>query len=477
MLLASTGDLPDVIPILTSSNIIPLAKQGFLADMNELLDKYASPLLKYVVYDEVMTTTNNKAYADSMYNGKLYALPQGLDLECANTDTLIFRKDLLDKLGMDVPSSIAEMDKVFAAYKASNPSKYCLYLRNWCMELPQFWQAFGVSTMPTDIYKVDGKYVFGCTQPGAKEGLAKLREWYQKGYISPTFTTEEDRTTATISGKYLATYNGDWGSMYMYQTAAKSNPSAQFVPMDYLEGSTGPNFIPIGTPWPSCVSAKSKYKEAIMMEASAVAESYLRNDDDLRAKFGNSYPKTEPQQVTNVSEVASKGTKYAKYNYAENEIGPGFFNTASTSVGLLNNVGRITRGKDAAAAYDIFVKNGKNFTKAYQQFNNVQKYIAMTDGNMSYAQTYSVKTLESTLLAEKIMNSAFTAGKLKFREVNTEDLDSYAKYSDALNTLTINTYTAIIKGTKSLDDFDAYVKEFNAKGGQAILDEVNKKYK
>jgi putative aldouronate transport system substrate-binding protein len=467
------------MPIVTMGEVYKFGNAGYLADVKNLIQQYGSPLLKYVAIDEYNTMTNNKGYEAATIKGKVVAMPQVLDAYNGGM-TFIFRKDILDQLGLNMPKSITDLDKTYAAFKAKYPSKYCIYIKSWPTELPQFWEAFGVSPQPTASYKVNGKYTFGSIQPGAKAGLAKLREWYQKGYINPSYETDYDPHQGIINGKYLSIYEGVWGSGYLYQLAAKTAPSATFAPMGYITGTNGKrgdilqyNYFQ----WPTMISASSKNKEAIIMEANAVAESMFRNDADLRKKYGNSYPITKLQQASNPQEVAANGTQYAKYKYAYNEIGPGFFNTETRSVGLSNTFTRADNTVNVSSKiYDKFIANNKNFSKTMEILTGREQTVVM--GQMKVSQPYSLRALEASTAVYKILGAEVASKHMILSPVNLASINSWQnKYRDTLNLLTMTTYNGIIRGTMAIDDFDKYVQEFKSKGGDEVLKEINQKYK
>lgn len=117
---------------------------------------------------------------------------------------LLWRKDILDELGKKVPTTIAEWEDVFKAFKVKYPNKY-----PWggCAKL--LWQSFSPLLDSTGIQYwhwnlVNGKLEPGAIQPQFKEIFGILADWQKKGYINPEWVTWDQPT------KYNQFYNGDF---------------------------------------------------------------------------------------------------------------------------------------------------------------------------------------------------------------------------------------------------------------------------
>ena len=482
ILLAASDDLPDVMPDLIPMDIYNFASKGLLADMGDLVNKYGSPALKYIYMDEYLKYTNNQGYDSVKVKGKIYALPQYLDIMYSTVTMNIFRKDILDQLGFKMPRTIADLDKVFAAYKAKYPKSFCLYTNSWNITIPQVFDAYGAS--PYAYVLKNGKYVPGATQPEAKKALAKLREWYSKGYINPKFGGNLNSWTGLANGEYLSVWGVPWGIAYSYQNCAKTIPSATFEVMDFLEPEAGVkssvHYYNFQTLWPAAISAKCKYKDAVINDANACVDSYFRNDQEIRDKFKCSYPPTPIQQASNPAEVKAKGMQYAIYKYPENAQGPGYFNRynpAPVGIATVN-----TRAGDSLkygpSVYDKFVKNGKNFSKTMKALTMTEKNFVLSQLYVQTATPYSVKALEGTFLFYKYLAKAWNAGTIKLDEsFNNNNIDAWTKYNGKFMPTIVDNYNKIMTGVLPLDDFDKIPAQFEQQNGGQFTKEVNDFYK
>jgi len=99
----------------------------------------------------------------------------------------MWRKDILDQLGYKIPTTLAEAEKVYEAYKAVYPTKYALTGRgqtNWQC----FSAVFNAYGLPGgDAVVRNGKIVQDFTTREYREAIQVLTRWYAKGYWDPNF--------------------------------------------------------------------------------------------------------------------------------------------------------------------------------------------------------------------------------------------------------------------------------------------------
>ena len=123
----------------------------------------------------------------------------------------MWRKDKVEDLGYDIPTTLAEAEEVFEAYKAAYTDEYALTGRgitSWqCFDL--VFNAFGFA--PMNLLR-DGRIVQFYTIREFRESLEVLRRWYEKGYWDPDFQNHAlEWMTNFAEGKYLVTqWTKDW---------------------------------------------------------------------------------------------------------------------------------------------------------------------------------------------------------------------------------------------------------------------------
>ena len=107
---------------------------------------------------------------------------------------IFVRKDLLDKWGLAIPETIDDWDNVFATAKSNGVKEPFTcglsYLSFKGNSVYGFMGAYGVGS-GYYIDDVDGKaqVVFAPNQEGYSDYVAKLQEWYKKGYIDKDIAT------------------------------------------------------------------------------------------------------------------------------------------------------------------------------------------------------------------------------------------------------------------------------------------------
>jgi len=125
----------------------------------------------------------------------------------------MWRKDILDELGYDIPTTLGEAEEVFEAYKAVYPDKYALTGRgqtNWqCFDL--VFNAYNFTFLSGTVVRDNTvKQVF--TTREFRQSLDWLRRWYEREYWDPDFINQGlEWITNFAEGNYVVTqWIKDW---------------------------------------------------------------------------------------------------------------------------------------------------------------------------------------------------------------------------------------------------------------------------
>lgn len=113
-LLLAGGELPDLLQIngINTTEIAPAIKNGVFYELNDLLKEHAPDLLNNIPQE---------AWDSSLISehGKIYAIPG----ESYVRNTVVYvRKDWLDKLNLQVPSTVDEYVDMLKAFKEKDPN-------------------------------------------------------------------------------------------------------------------------------------------------------------------------------------------------------------------------------------------------------------------------------------------------------------------------------------------------------------------
>ncbi|OMF95390.1 extracellular solute-binding protein [Paenibacillus sp. FSL R7-0273] len=219
-------------------------KDGYILELNELIDKYAPNYKKYLQEHpevEKMVKTDNGSY---------YAFPfiRG-DESLLTFQGPVIRKDWLDELGLPVPETIDEWTATLKAFKekkgAAAPISFVGKPRVF-NELGNgaFVGAFGVTR---DFYLEDGKVKFGPAEPGYKDFLSLFRQWYAEGLLDKDVATVDSKVMdANItSGATGATWGNSGGGIGKWTPILKEKDSKASIiaaPYPVLEKGTTPKF-------------------------------------------------------------------------------------------------------------------------------------------------------------------------------------------------------------------------------------------
>lgn len=236
-LLIASGDLPDIIE--TDWYAFPggpesVISNGTIRKLNDLLDKNAPNLKAYL---KANPTIDKDVKTDS---GSYYVFPFLRDDEkLTGYHGPIVRKDLLDKLGLQVPTTIDEYENVLKKFKDSGIKA----------PLTFDWGAVGWDSAFVGAYNTkmglfieDGKVKFGQAEAGYKDFLTLMKKWYDEGLLDKNFATltGEQKNTAMTSGASAMSLGLGGGNLASWQTNAdKSGNGFKYAGIPYPVSKKG----------------------------------------------------------------------------------------------------------------------------------------------------------------------------------------------------------------------------------------------
>lgn len=155
------------------------------------------------------------------------------------------RKDILDAVGKDIPTTIAELDEVLAAFKDHGLTDGLVVLSGGNCDLLS--RAYDAGDK-----MVDGVYTPMGTSDNAKEYLLKMKEYYDKGYINVDFVTYNESDTKppqdVIYSDMGGIFNEDVASIAGYYSTT-TNPDFELVALGQIRKEEGQildtGFIPV----------------------------------------------------------------------------------------------------------------------------------------------------------------------------------------------------------------------------------------
>ena len=435
------GDIPDIMVVNNFSDVALMYKMGLLADLTESYENCASQAIKdmYSSYGEELL--------DSVtFDGKIVAIPETNIAE--GPSLLWLRKDWMDELGLEEPSTLEEVEYIISKFIEADSSRVGLvtnsslcgesgYSSQYLTDIvfanfgayPKHW-----------IEKEDGSIVYGSVQPEAKEALRYLNSWYDKGILDRDFLfrSSSDIINLIEDGRCGSFFGPWWSTNNPLLNMMEKDSTIEWKPYLISTNDDGTTVYPSTNPtnYKYVVVSKDFEHPEIAWKIISVLFDYARYEDK-----------------DNVAELAE---------YDKNAVDP-------TARPLVINV-------DYKDALKISYKNiygALNGEKDIDDINQLERsYVEQcqeyldSSGNYTPQQwaAYESRITACSLIAK---DSVVEMKSLFFSSTSTMDAKWWR-----LKELESNVYLRIITGQVSVDFFDKFVQEWKDLGGTTISREV-----
>lgn len=474
----ASDDLPDVI----SPSIAQLAKYvaaGKIQPLDDLIEQYASPLVKWAIKD-VEEQTAGAFFAPVTIGGHIYALPQMSDTLAWWTNNFI-RTDILEEMGCEMPTTLAELEAIFDKYIEMYPGQYPVVLSKDLQDSGNTFQTvLTACNAYMDMWMEDenGELVYTSIQPEMRTALERMATWYEKGYIDPEFVAVDGNKESEIvsGGDWLFCY-GYWHKIATFCNTWANVEGSEISAVPFLLGDDGTCSV-MKNAWYTSINAittSCEHPEAAIYALNAFWDSYYRNDVELREMLAAEgynwhYPVTEARDPINVDEVNEKYSYVAepkllwKFDYPEELVGPGFMNDYYTHGNLTYGFyGRLcSRANNDYATIAAAVKAGMDESLLTEEAKQTWKGWYQSNPKMltTFATSYDIwKDLP-----------------IKVNKFCTSDTPAMVEKNAYLQKLELECFTNIIMGTKPIEAFDQFVEDWKTNGGDLITQEVNEWY-
>lgn len=243
-LMIADGNLPDVMEWnwVTGYSGGPekALGDGVIIPLNDIIDQYCPNLKKYLEenpdIDKMIKTDDGNYYCFPFARGD-----EGL---CYTVGAFI-RKDWLDDLGLEVPTSIEEWHTVLTAFKEEKGAAAPITFSwsNFSKSNP-FAYAYGVGSSNGSWWLIgdDGEVAYGPALDSYKDYLMTMNQWYTEGLIDPDIATVtgDQLTYKMTSGEAGASVGWAASNMQVYITTAQAeNPDYSLVTVPSPSVNTG----------------------------------------------------------------------------------------------------------------------------------------------------------------------------------------------------------------------------------------------
>lgn len=234
-LMLAGGNAPDVIRTYDRQRVATYGSQGGLVDL--------APYISQLNADYV--SKNAAAIEWCKFDGAQYALPGVYAYHGKNHETYL-RQDLVEGMGMSMPTTRDELIDVLYAMKENYPdiTPYAFSGKNTDGNFTNFLLSYTSRANERDNYIYEPTFTM-VLKPGHKEGLKQLNRFVLDGIIDPNFALDVDSTIynqAIANGTVGFVMDGSKEPIIAYGTA--EDPNYHMVEVDCIENADGNYEVP-----------------------------------------------------------------------------------------------------------------------------------------------------------------------------------------------------------------------------------------
>lgn len=445
----TTGDIPDIMSV-DYATLKELIDNDLIADLTESYNNCASDLMK-----EIYASNDNKSLEMATFDGKLYAIPT--TAISAGQEMLWLRGDWMDKLGLEEPETIADIEYILQQFVEKDPGgngagKTVGLVLNPDIYYGGYAQAYQANNIFTYfgacpkqwIEDENGKAVYGSVQPEMKEGLAILADWYKKGLIDQEVPvrTYDDITALVTSGQCGSLFCG-WWAPYTLEASYSLNNDVEWRAYIVPAGEDGKVTMFAGNPNQhyTVVRKGFEYPEMIV-KAKNVSLDYNQGTESY----------------TDTSEIAKEYLDYVNHAYGVDPIGGfDYYNAAALAYVHISEAIDGTRDPKNMIMYENTL------------YQSCVKYLEAVENGEKPESTdwlnYNARMVASKLMYETDVNV--------IQPVFFDQTESMPLMWASLEKMEKETMLKILTNEVSVDYFDTFVDEWLSAGGKVITQEVN----
>lgn len=438
----AAGTLPDMFYMPESAYLLyrQMVDNGLLYDLGSIYDECAGNYLKYV--NETYNNRTLDAFTEA--DGSMYALASG-NFDYNGHPQLWLRKDWLDALNLDIPTSLEELENVLIAFRdnynsvglllnATDPLAGWNYMYN-ANAVAEYYGAHPNSW----VYDEDGNVVYGSTQAGTKDALALLSRWYQEKLIDPEFATRDSSAcNALFTSGQAGAFWGPWWSGYSYGE---------------LVNVEGAEVAIVNCP----LNAEGKY--------NVIGAPSSANILCVRADY--EHPEVA-YKILNLEFEAYRGIDKEGYAAIEPDVSNGCnWEAMMPTYGM--NLEKATALQSAADAANEEVENGG--IKDESIYTAYEVSVAKSAGAFARGEA-KTETDWINYYCRYVASNRFDNLNVTYPAFSNTT-ESMSDLWPSLSSLEQTTFLQIITGEALVDSFDSFVTQWYAQGGQIVTDEIN----
>ncbi|RKN86350.1 extracellular solute-binding protein [Paenibacillus ginsengarvi] len=232
----ASDDIPDLISTSNTNWFVHYVNRQALMPLDELIDRHAPGLRKRFPQE---------AWDQVTVDGRIYAIPS---LNEAPGGYLMYaRKDWLDRLGLQPPTTLDEYYAVMKAFAEQDPDgngkddTAGISIRENMGGASPLFGAFGTQVSILAWHERDGRLVNGTVLPETKEALAFMAKLYKEKLLDQQFMLNKTAVfNEKIANGKIGLYAASWSDTRGPILDNRLNdPKAEWIPLDYPVGKDG----------------------------------------------------------------------------------------------------------------------------------------------------------------------------------------------------------------------------------------------
>ena len=360
-------------------------------------------------------------------NGEIFAFPfiRG-DKSLQVSAGICIRKDWLDELGLEVPETIDEWEKVLVEFKDKKGAAAPLVIQPYQFAWGAFCGAYGVMQ---GTYIDDDKVIFGSAQSGFKDFLATMNKWYNMGILDSNIASVAPKTVDAniingVSGATVGSIGSGIGR--------------------WMQAATEPGFELVAAPYPTL--NKGDYPE------------YGQVQSPLPWGFA---------AITTSCENVDLAYKLLDYGYSDEGHMLFNFGIEGESYTMIDGepiyTEKITNNPDGlsmSAAMAMYMQS-YNTGAFVQDKRYMEQYASLPQQKQAW-EVWSDTNAHNHIMPYLYMNE--------------EEAGEIAKLTNSINTYESEMIIKFIMGIEPIENYDKYLAELEARGLSKVLAAQQKAY-
>lgn len=433
------GEIPDVM-VVDLNMFRQLTESDLVWDLTEVYEKCLLPKIK-----DIHASYGDRLLEQVTVDGKIMGIP-GTQI-AGQHSVLWLRKDWLDKLNLEVPKTLEEVEAVAKAFIEQDPGNNgagktigLTASENVVGEYNIPWGLYPIfnyfDAYPQQWIDVEGEAAYGSIQPEMKEALQKLNTWYEEGILDKEFAIRKnpDREALVSNGQMGMIFTPWWGWNGIPE-AVKNNPDAEWVTVAAPLDAEGNFKVYANDPVNGIIviSKEFEHPEAVVKALNATWEMGTGNGNGKEA-----FEEMQKNQSKGVNPLHIQLDYVDGVKRAMTELKKGL---DAKDPSIMDSVFRLDW------SYDCMMREMENPGKDVYDW---QEYFIRTKGTETAAY-------EKNLVKDVVFYG--TTETMTTRWANLEKLET-------------ETMIKIITGEEPVEAFDEFVETWKKMGGEQITEEV-----